>query len=677
MEIVKDLKRRVEYRTTDVGQCALQLAALVLNGYLMCEHDQVHDEAEKYLSLAVSSGDQLALLGAINVLQAMGREVTHDARRRVLDGFRDHAFQVRAMSDIKLLFFPLSFNPTTRMTAAAQFPFDEKFNIQAKLIGLRTWKREFPDDFAAFTRSQTFRQLLAVIPITRLIPLEVDWPLPGDPRLSESIFAEYIYASHVHFDTMNQYEREVFVDMILGNNMVNEPTALGMTLLQLATLREDIEMASLLLETLGADIEACGLTPGCTPLWLACYLGFIDMAIFLISRGADITCTDSVQDLTVLHFLTQFETKDAVEGIGCQALAAGVDINANSDTGITPLLAAMLAFDFSSGAAIEFLLQNGADPLTVMATKLEGFDFPVTPLSLCAVNLDFDLLEQMISVIPSEDRDAHNGYKVASREELGFQLMRSQSTFAAMFETGTKFRDNLARILKKIVNAERSNLFWMAPVVEPVVYALQIDRPDLMESLLTIDPKVPLEIPVQHEQHHPSIPLLQEAVLRHNYRAVDVLIRHGADLLQHVGMGATILTWLTREIPDILPVALKHLESLPAAKRDGKTVKEILQTPQFDVAGIFDTLLLVGTSEDIRIAETLRVEYSLHHDNTQVLPPNTTTLVGSLLVWTSCYGYGRLPQIRYLLSLKPKPRLMMPCGVNLFIVASSVTNGCK
>ncbi|KIW81295.1 hypothetical protein Z517_04320 [Fonsecaea pedrosoi CBS 271.37] len=677
MEIVKDLKRRVEYRTRDAGQCALQLAALVLNGHLICEHDQVQDEAEKYLSFAVSSGDQLALLGAINVLQAMGREVTHDTRRRVLNGFQDHAFQLQAMSDIKSLFFPLSFNPTTRMTAAAQFPFDEKFNIQAKLIGLRTWKREFPHDFAAFTRSQTFRQLLAVIPITRLISHEVDWPLPGDPRLSESILAEYIYNSHVHLDTMSQNEREVFVDICLGNDMVNEPTALGMTLLQLATLREDIEMASLLLEILGADIEACGLTPGCTPLWLACYLGFIDMAVFLISRGADVTCTDSVQGLTILHLLTQFETKDAVEGIGCQALAVGVDVNAESDTGITPLLAAMLAFDFSSGAAIEFLLQNGANPLTVMATKLEGFDFPVTPLSLCVVNLDFDLLEHMISVIPSEDRDCHNGYKVASREELGFQLMRSQTTFAAMFETGRKFRDNLARILKKIVYAERSNLLWMAPVVEPVVYAFQIDRSDLMESLLTIDPKVPLEMPVQHGQHHPPIPLLHEAVLRHNYRAVDVLIRYGADLLQRVGIGATVLTWLTREIPDMLPVALKHLESLPAAKRDGKTVKEILQMPQFDLSGTFDTLLVAGTSEDIRIAETLRVKYSLHHDNTQVLPPNTSTLVGSLLVWTSYSGYDRLAQIRYLLSLKPKPRLMMPCGVNLFMIASSVSDGSK
>ncbi|EFQ30145.1 uncharacterized protein GLRG_05289 [Colletotrichum graminicola M1.001] len=216
------------------------------------------------------------------------------------------------------------------MTPAAQFPLYERFTTQTKLIALRIWKREFLESFAAFLQSQRYRQLTAVFPLTRLIPHDIDWPDRISLQLENSMVQEYIYTSSIRLGIMGAKARDEFVNEPLEKDMVNSPTKLGMTLLQLTVRRNDLGMASLLLETLSADTEAYGLTPRCSPLWLSCYLGHADMAILLIGHGADLTCSDSVQELTILNLLTQLTTKDAVIGIGCSALAAGVDINARS-----------------------------------------------------------------------------------------------------------------------------------------------------------------------------------------------------------------------------------------------------------------------------------------------------------------------------------------------------------
>lgn len=672
MEVFRDLERRVANNASDAGDCALQLAALIANGYLVCNREMMEEEIERYLTSAVTSGNQLAISGAINILDAMGRKVHHDMRRQVLDGFRNREFRLQAVTEIKSLFFPLSFGPTIakpRMPGAVRFPFAHKYNIQARLYGVRTWKREFREEFIDFLLSREYHQLLSVIPISLLEPEDIDWPKPDSPRLSSSMVAKFTYDSCVSLENMTSHEQDGFMDEIQENKVVNEPTEVGLTLLQLAACRGDEATASVLLDTLGADVNAYGKTAHWTPLWLACFLGHIDMATFLVGHGADLTCTDSSQGLTILHLLSQFTTKDGVEGIGCEALAAGVDINAKSEYGITPLLAAMLVFDYSSGATIEFLLENGADPLNSTLARSELYDLPVSPLSLCVLNLDTDLLEQMLSAIPQNSGVEGGAHKVALLQEVGFQLMCSQTTFGSMFQTGSKYRRNLKRILQAVVNLKRTNLFWMSPYPTPLAYAFDMDRADIMEMLLVIDPDTPLEVPQLHEPDQRVIVLLEECIMRHNVRAVNALIRHGADMLKPTGMGDTSLSCMAKEMPSMLLDALDYLENLPIAARGGKTVQEILEIPQLDTPGIFDCIVLNGSSDDLVIAEALRAKYGLNHDHVQPLPPNTTTLIGASIVWSFSYGYDRLAQIRYLLSLEPKPKFLLPSGVNLFTMA--------
>lgn len=683
LEVFRDLDRRVTHNTSDAGDSAFQLAALAANGYLNCNRDMWENETERYLISAVAAGSLRATCGAINVLDAMGRQVPQDLRRQILHGFQDHSFQLQAVSESKSIFFRLSFLPEIdepMIHGAMRFPFAYKYQMPAVLVGFRTWRKEFSEQFDNFLQSRRYRQLLSVISIG-LVDSKIDWPMPGSPRLSSSAVAKYIYDSSVSVNNMDSDDRDSFVGEILEREMVNEPTAVGLTLLQLAASRGDEATASVLITILCADIDGCGKTDNWSPLWLACFLGHIDMATFLLGHGADITCADS-QGLTVLHLLSQLITKDGVEGIGYQALAAGVDINAKSEYGITPLMAAMLVFDYSSGAAMEFLLENGANPLEATLMELESSPLPVSPLSLCILNLDIDLLEQMLSVIPQHLEDEGEAFRLALVQDVGFQLMRSQTTFGAMFENGSKYRTNLKRILQAVVLLKRTGPFWMkAPSTSlessltPLEascallgYAFSIDRTDLMEMLLDIEPNASFEI-TTNEAGARQITMLEESGLRQNFRAVNMLTRHGADLLKRIEVGDTVLSRIAREVPPMVTHALDHLETLPMIARGNKTIKEILEVPQLDASGIFDLIVLNGVSEDLRIADTLRRKYDLNHDQIQPFPANTTTLIGALIVWTHAYGFDRVAQIRYLLSLEPKPRFLLPSGVNLFSLA--------
>ncbi|KAH8586370.1 hypothetical protein B0O99DRAFT_602542 [Bisporella sp. PMI_857] len=678
MEVIRDLRRRVANNSSDAGHCALQLAALIANGYLGCDRQLLEIEVEKYLTSAVASGNRLALSVAINIFNAMGREVPLNMRRQVQGWFEDRSFRLQVVNDIKSLFFPLSLDPILgrpSVWSIGRFSLARRYDIQGSHVGFRTWEREFRWEFNNFLSSSEYHQLLSVIPISLFGTDDIDWPEPDILEFANSMVTKYIYTSALSFGKMDLHERDLFMAEILENEIINDPTRVGLTLLQLAVCRGDEAAAAMLLDVLGADIDAYGTTAHLTPLWIACFLGNIDMASLLLAHSADLTCTDSMQGLTVLHLLSQFRTKDGVEGIGYEALAAGVDIDAKSKKDITPLLASMLVFDFSSGAALEFLLENGADPLIFTMAATEENAIPVSPVTLCVRNLDPDLLEQLLVAAPV--RPIVDGLAreiMASRlQDIGFQVMRSQTTFGTMLEAGSRYRTGLRRTLWAVSGLEYTELFRTSPAYQPLQYSFAIDRTDLLEHLLDINPSAPL---VCVDETGQQASMLHESAMRQNPRAINVALRHGADVQQLVGTAlcGDSLSWIVREVPSMLPVTLDYLDRQTLTSRHGKSVKEILETPMVDCAGIFDCILLHGTSQDLDIAEAIRAKYDLNHDAVQPFPPNTTTLMGALVLWTQSYGVDKLAQFRYLLSLNPKPRLILPCGVNLFSLAATVSS---
>jgi hypothetical protein len=153
-DVFRDLKSRVASNANDAGQCALQLAALAINGYLIT--DSIEETVEKYLTFALEAGNELALSGAFNVFNAMGRRVPDEARRRILQRFEDPVFREHAVVETKALFFPLSFDPTIKPkpTKSMMFKFVHRRDINEKAVGVGVWARECKRGFVEYVRSR-------------------------------------------------------------------------------------------------------------------------------------------------------------------------------------------------------------------------------------------------------------------------------------------------------------------------------------------------------------------------------------------------------------------------------------------------------------------------------------------------------------------------------------------
>lgn len=670
----------------------------------MDDDGNMKEKVKANLIKAIACGNDVAMSGAINVLQAMGQELSGDSQLRVLQRFQDLAFRAQGIAETKSLFFPLAFD-TSKIsklpTGAACFPFVHRQDINEKLVGVRSWARECKQDFADYLASREYRHTLYTVVLRILENHGTISSHPNRGPFFDSVVERYIYDPDVTFEILDLCEQDIFVREIIDRDMLEEPVEFGLTLLQLSVCRGDLlTVRTLLEENLGADTNAYGKTPNWTPLWLACLLGYHDIATILIQHGADITCQDSVQGITVLHLLSQFLSRDEVEGIGYQALAAGVDVNTGfvvgkeQQDGVTPLLASVLTFDFSGGEAARFLLDNGASPLYFTTSYSEAYNLPVSPLSLCILNIDKALIESILSTDFLSWPRVSRISSVRVAQAVGVQLMRTKTCFRAMLETGKNY-NNLQSILRETVGWVESCIFYWKPDWSPLGFAYDIDRADMMKLLLKIDPGTSLDI----EDAGASMNILAQCVIRHNFRCVKALVRHGADVLgstrmkddalssvfggdqvrrdemQHILQGESRLSRIARDMPSILSFVLDHLESLPVEKRGGRSVKSILESWQVDNAGIFDTLVLEGGSEELVIAEALRVKYHLGHDRVQPFPPNCTTLMGALIVWSNAYGYGRLDQVRYLLSLRPKPKFFLPSGINLLQLALIITDG--
>lgn len=507
----------------------------------MDDDGNMKEKVKANLIQAIACGNDVAMSGAINVLQAMEQALPGSSQLRVLQRFQDLAFRAQVIAETKLLFFPLAFDTSKRSklpTGAACFPFVHRQDINEKLVGVRSWERECKQDFADYLASPEYRHTLYTVVLRILENHGIVSSYPSRGPFFDSVVERYIYDPNITFEILDPHEQDIFVREITDRDMLEEPVEFGLTLLQLSVCRGDLLTVKALLEgNLGADTNAYGKTPNWSPLWLACFLGYHDIATMLIQHGADITCQDSVQGITVLHLLSQFSSRDEVEGVGYQALAAGVNINAGfvvgkeQQDGVTPLLASMLTFDFSRGEAAKFLLDNGASPLYFTTSYSEAYNLPVSPLSLCILNIDKALIESILSTDFPSWPGVSKISSVRVAQTVGLQLMRTKTCFRAMFETGKNY-NNLQSILREVVGWVESLIFYWNPYWSPLGFAYDIDRVDMMKLILKIDPRTSLDI----EDAGASVNILEQCVVRHNFRGVKALVRHGADVLRSTRM---------------------------------------------------------------------------------------------------------------------------------------------
>jgi ankyrin repeat protein len=152
----------------------------------------------------------------------------------------------------------------------------------------------------------------------------------------------------------------------------------GMTVLQMAVVRDSLPLAELLVAK-GASINAKSTQAGASPLAEAAYWGHTALVRYLIGKGADVhsRLKDGGTPLIAAAYPGH---RDAMQVL----IQNGADVNARNNYGDTPL--SMAVRGRNNGAAVKLLLESGANPAT---RNNEG----KTPLDLATIVNNADVLQ--------------------------------------------------------------------------------------------------------------------------------------------------------------------------------------------------------------------------------------------------------------------------------------------
>ncbi|KAF4341452.1 serine threonine kinase [Fusarium beomiforme] len=455
----------------------------------------------------------------------------------------------------------------------------------------------------------------------------------------------------------------------------------GFTLLQIAAAKNDLEMARALIE-LGANVNAHGNTHGWAPLLLSCHCGHFDMAKLLIDDGADVTIRESLHGATILHSLTQFSKREHCEEIFDIALSAGLDINVPMKNGATPLHTTFAAWDYSQGVATELLLEYGGDP-TRQVQEWDGFLNFTTAMAHATQQLDVELLHRMLAA--SEALVAISGLsaqrQLSDAKAQALSALFRRTRVYCMSVGGKGYEQKLETIISLLaddqarsVMIERRRVNKKQPTDPFLTMCTFRGSGFLVEAFLRVFPNTVIDDP---SWNLPRL-FLHVAIERRDIEAVRAFIRQGADILTKDGGGRNALHFAAHYFPKALPELVQALEHLPSEKRQSKSMTHILEEQCNSGLTVFAQLLVEGYDDERKLAESLRVKYSLKHDYKMHREGSWVTFAGYLISLAAADGLVPIEHIQYLLYLDPLPEYSTtPAGKTLLATAIEGFSGSR
>ncbi|MEC5213384.1 ankyrin repeat protein [Polaromonas sp. CG_9.5] len=165
------------------------------------------------------------------------------------------------------------------------------------------------------------------------------------------------------FKAVKQDNAKKVKDLLINGFDANTPDAKGMTGLHLAVLEPSPKAALMLIDWAKTDVNKLN-KKGESALMLAALKGNQEIAEKLIKKGGDVNKTG----WTPLHYAA---TGGSVPLINL-LLENSAYIDAGSPNSTTPL---MMAAMYGTSAAVDFLLQEGADPSIKNQQVLTALDF--------------------------------------------------------------------------------------------------------------------------------------------------------------------------------------------------------------------------------------------------------------------------------------------------------------
>ena len=583
-----------------------------------------------WLERAALGGSKKALSRSPNIFASMGRLMSSE-----LGTACDLALPDLAKHEVNL---------------SSSFVFDGRIAQDETFSALRRWIHASPQEFDDYLLSSTYSLIQeAALPMC-LIKHGVQ---TTEDDFDFGLLEGYKPFARAKFDVSNKSR---FIKSVRQQKCLQRTDFSYMTLLQRASGRGDLELVKTLVLDLRASIDACGVVPGLTPLWISCFNGHVDVALFLVQQGAMPTCRDSISGRTILHFLNRLRTIDDIAQILMIGVRAGLTLEEKDDRGYTPLMSTFTGWDFSNGIAAKFLLDVGAN---VLIRSNDDW----SPMCAAVRSLDVETSRAIAekyhaSSLRSAVRLESPVTSTEDDKRMAFCSLSTPNQFFRRRVGGAETFKKLQLIVEILLDEGMVNAFQRSELTRgtnPLISVNYAGHDDIAIAVLKST-----HCPALNEVDDLNgMSALHWSVERGRIASAMQLLSLGADPLLQDKEGLNVFHRAARFWPSLLLQILETMDSGDLPRPAGYDSRSILAITNPEGYTPFVIAVIEGSIEHLKVAETLRKKYQIDHDSYLIRKGHTKTAMTLMayLVHLSVYtNLSTLEPVEYILNLNPQPK---------------------
>lgn len=628
-ELLRDLSQQAaggpSLNDECVSEATYQLSVVHYEGHVV---EKDIEKALHWLEIAALRGSRKAVSSCTPIFASLGRAMSEELKTYKEANIRREAEYELAGSFGNQFSNTLSDPDTT--------------------VALRQWAGEHTKDYEAHVASPEFSYLYGTA-------FQVASIVYARDKEGDSFDSGLVDNFNVFYHGFQASDRERFVHLVQQHGILEKPSSCGLTMLQIAASKGDMELARTLVTDLGAEVDAVGATKGMTPLWISCFSGHIDMASYLVDRGADPRCRDGHHGRTIAHFFNRCRSPESLVTLAALSARAGLSLDERDFSGNTPLLSTFIGWDFSRGLAARWLIQQQVDVLTKS-------DEDWSCLAAATRCLDVDLIKTILGAMETSAHKAESGLivpdlSIGDAKKEAFEIFFTRTEFHMRCFHGRDATAKLDEIVNLILDSDMIDKYCSSEAslgTNPLVAACFAGKDDLAVAVLRA-----AHCPdINQASQDTGMTALHWAVEHGRTQTALELLRRGSDPLIADREGLNSLHRSSRFSPALLVEMVDRMEAGEFLTKSDRGVKDILSIPTSNEETVFSILVIEGTARHLEVAELLRIRYDLDYNSFSISPDGekaSLTLTAYMIYAAVSSNLFTLRQVEYLLTLSPRP----------------------